>query len=61
MIIANTSLMYEAIKGELVTRQEGFRKDIQSFFSLPIPKAVWTKTRLLQNQDFAAFIDSSLK
>jgi len=61
MIIANTSLMYEALKDELVTNQEGFRQDIRSFFSLPVPNAVWTKTRLLQNQDFAAFIDSSLK
>ena len=33
MIIANTSLMYEALKDELVTNQEGFRQDIRSFFS----------------------------
>jgi hypothetical protein len=61
MVIANTSLMYEALKDELVTKQDGFRRDIRLFFSLPIPKAVWTKTKLLQNHDFAAYIDSSLK
>ena len=61
MVISNTSSMYEALKDELVTKQEGLRRDVKSFFSLPVPKAVWTKTKLLQNQDFAAFIDYSFK
>jgi hypothetical protein len=61
MVIANASLMYEALKDELVTRQEGFRRDLRSFFSLPIPRAVWAESKLLQNQDFAAFIESTLK
>jgi hypothetical protein len=61
MVISNTSSMYEALKNELVTKQEGLRRDVKSFFSLPVPNAVWIKTKLLQNQDFAAFIDSSLK
>jgi hypothetical protein len=61
MVISNTSSMYEALKDELVTKQEGLRRDVKWFFSLPIPKAVWIKTKLLQNQDFAAFIESSLK
>jgi hypothetical protein len=52
--------VYEALKDELVIKQEGLRRDVRMFFSLPVPKAVWTKTKLLQNQDFAAFIDSSL-
>jgi hypothetical protein len=60
-IISNTSSVYEALKDELVTEQEGLRRDVKEFFSLPIPKAVWTKTKLLQNQDFAAFIESALK
>ncbi|HUZ08190.1 MAG TPA: hypothetical protein VMV89_11975 [Candidatus Paceibacterota bacterium] len=49
------------MKDDLLVKQEGSRRDIAQFFSLPIPKAVWIKTKLLQNQDFAAFIDSSLK
>ena len=61
MIISNTSSMYEALKDELVTKQEGLRRDVKSFFSLPVPKAVWNTTKLLQNQDFAAFIESSMK
>lgn len=53
--------MYEALKDELVTKQEGLRRDIRSFFSLPVPNAVWCCAKRLQNQDFAAFIESSLK
>jgi hypothetical protein len=61
MIISNTSSVYEALKDELVIKQDGLRRDVKSFFSLPVPNAVWIKTKLLQNQDFAAFIESSLK
>lgn len=61
MIISHISSVYEALKDELVTKQEGLRRDVKSFFSLPVPKAVWNNTKLLQNQDFAAFIESSLK
>jgi len=61
MIISHISSMYEALKDELVTKQEGLRRDVASFFSLPIPKAVWQRTKPLQNLDFAAFIESSLK
>ena len=60
-IISNTSSTYEALKDGLLTEQEGLRRDVKEFFSLPIPNAVWRRTKLLQNQDFAAFIESSLK
>jgi len=61
LVISHTSSTYEALKDELLTRQDGLRRDVGLFFSLPIPNTVWIKTKLLQNQDFAAFIDSSLK
>ena len=61
MVISHTGSVYEAIKDELLTKQDGLRRDVKAFFSLPVPKAVWTRTKLLQNQDFAAFIESSLK
>jgi hypothetical protein len=61
MIISHTSSVYEALKDDLLIKQENLRRDVKSFYSLPVPSAVWTKTKLLQNQDFAAFIDSSLK
>ena len=61
MIILHISTTYYAMNDELLLKLEGARGDIAQFFTLPVPKAVWSKTKLLQNQDFAAFIDSSLK
>jgi hypothetical protein len=61
MVISHTSSVYEALKDELLNKQEGLRRDVRAFCSLPVPNAVWIKTKLLQNQDFAAFIESSLK
>ena len=60
-VIAHTSSVYETLKDELLVRQEGLRRDVRQFFSRPVPRAVWSSTRLLQNQDFAAFVESSLK
>lgn len=57
MVILHISSMYEALKDELVIKQEGLRRDVGSFFSLPIPKAVWEKTKLFQNEDFVAFVE----
>lgn len=61
MWISQTSSTYEALKDDLLTKLEGFRRDVGQSFSLPIPNAVWQKTKLLQNLDFAAFVDSALK
>ena len=60
-IIFHISNVFYAMKDDLFVAQDGSRQDIAQFFSLPVPKAVWQRTKLLQNQDFAAFIDSSLK
>lgn len=59
MVILHLSSVYEALKDELVIRQHGLRRDVAAFFSLPIPKAVWEKTKLLQNEDFVAFVEKS--
>jgi hypothetical protein len=60
-IIFHISNVFYAMKNDLLVEQEGSRRDIAQFLSLPVPRAVWTKTKLLQNQDFAVFIESSLK
>lgn len=61
LVILHTNSVYNAMSRQVVVEYEELRRDIAQFFALPIPKAVWTKTKLLQNHDFAAFIDSSLK
>jgi hypothetical protein len=61
LVIAQTNNAYYAVSDKLVVEYEGLRRDIADFFSLPVPKAVWRKSKPLQNRDFAAFIESSLK
>jgi hypothetical protein len=61
LIISHINSVFYATNGKLVVKWEGLRRDVKEFFSLPVPKAVWNNTKLLQNQDFAAFIESSLK
>ncbi len=61
LVIAQMSSAYYAAQGDLMIKLEGSGQDMAQFLSLPIPQAVWTKTKRLQNQDFVAFIDSSLK
>lgn len=57
MVVNHISSVYESLKDELVTKQEGLRQDVRSFFSLPLPKAVWEKTKIFQNQDFVKFVE----
>ena len=61
LVILHVNSVFYAMSDQLVIEYEGLRRDVAEFFSQPIPNAVWQGTKLLQNQDFAAFIDSSLK
>jgi hypothetical protein len=56
-VIQHTSGVYLASRNGLAIKPEGMRKDIGSFFSLPVPKAVWEKGEILQDKDFVAFVE----
>ena len=58
MLILHINSMYFASKDELVIQLEGWRRDIAEFLALPIPGEVWNKIKVLQNEDFVAFVDS---
>ena len=61
MLISHLSTVFRAMKhGEFVTL-EGLQKDVQEFFTWPIPKAVWEKFKPLQDRKFAAFVENSLQ
>src|SRR5215216_342503 len=51
---------YQAMRNDLVLKAEGVRRDVVSFFSKPIPKAVWGELKAFQNDDFVAFVESCL-
>ena len=56
-IILHLSSTYYAIRSGFFQKPHGLRKDIESFFSLPIPRAVWERVRILQDVPFVKFVE----
>jgi hypothetical protein len=50
-------LPFHAMRDELTIKPEGLRRDVWWFFSLPIPRAVWEKFKVLQNDKFAFYVE----
>ena len=38
------------MKDQLVVKLEGLRRDVSQFLSLPIPKVIWEKTKLVKKR-----------
>ena len=49
-----------ARNGGLLTLRE-LALDAQDFFSLPLPRAMWEKTKIFRNPKFVRFIEKALK
>ncbi len=60
LVLLHISSVYYAMKDELVVKLEGLRRDVSQFLSLPIPLTIWEKSKLVQNDDFVAFVESCL-
>ncbi len=56
MVIQHINSVYCAMNDQLVVKVEGLRRDVAQFFSLPIPREVWENIKVLQNDDFVAFV-----
>lgn len=60
-LIAHLSTVFRAMKHGEFVKLEGLRKDVQQFFGLPIPNAVWNKLKPLQDNHLVVFIESCLR
>ena len=58
-IILHLSSTYYGIRSGFFRKTQGLRKDIERFFSLPIPRAVWQKVKTLQDPPFVKFVERS--
>jgi hypothetical protein len=58
LVIQHINSVYCAMNDHLVIQVEGLRRDIAQFFSLPIPREIWEKIKVFQNDDFVAFVES---
>jgi len=58
-LILHLSNTYYATRGGFIQKLRGLRKDIERFFCLPIPRAVWEKVKDLQDESFVRFVERS--
>lgn len=49
-----------AIRNGLMDAPEGLGLDIRTFFSLPVPRAVWDSKRHFQDAEFVAFVEKQI-
>ena len=60
MVIQQTNAVFYAMRDKLTISPDGFRRDVVEFFSLPIPRTVWERLKVFQNDRFVAFLESCL-
>jgi hypothetical protein len=60
MLILHLANIRRAMNMGMFVKLQGLQKDIQEFFALPIPKAVWEKMKAFQDDEFVAFVESCL-
>ena len=60
MMIQHLGGAFQTMQSGLLIQQEGLRQDVATFFTLPIPHAIWQETKAFQNDDFLAFVTQCL-
>ena len=60
LLIHHLNSVYHAMQAGMFMTPEGLRRDIQGFFSVPIPSAVWERFRRFQDKTFVRFIEECL-
>ena len=60
MLILHLGNIRQAMNTGMFVKLQGLQKDVQEFFVLPIPKAVWERMRPFQDDEFVAFVESCL-
>lgn len=60
-LILHLNAVFKANRARMFVPAATLQKDIAMFFVLPIPQAVWKKSRSLQEADFVAFVEDALR
>jgi hypothetical protein len=58
LVIQHLGIVFRAMKSDLTIDPEGLRRDVWQFFSLPIPLRVWNRIKVMQDDDFVAFVEA---
>jgi|SRR4051812_46511383 hypothetical protein len=60
-LVMHLSTVFRVKREGVLTPLNGLEKDVQDFFTLPIPKAVWEQLRAYQDYDLVRFIEQTVK
>ncbi len=60
LLITHLAVSHAALRHGVLPGLSGLEKDVCHFFSLPIPREVWTWSREFQDPKFVRFIESCL-
>jgi hypothetical protein len=58
LVVQHLGSVFSAMRDDLTIDPEGLRRDVWQFFSLPVPQAVWDRLKILQDDDFVAFVEA---
>ena len=61
LVILHLNASHYAFTQGLFKKPDGLGEDVRSFFSCPIPAAVWQKTRRFRDRKFAKFVEDHLE
>ncbi len=60
-LLLHLSATFRGMKAGMFVTRQALEKDIRWFLSLPIPNAVWQKSKGLLEADFTAYVDGCLR
>jgi hypothetical protein len=59
LVVLHLSSAQEAMKQGMFAAPDGLQRDIQRFFSWPIPKSVWERIKAFQDKDLVEFVETN--
>jgi hypothetical protein len=60
LVVQHLYVAFRAMQNGLIPRPKALRREVWDFFSLPVPRTVWELVKVVQDDDFAAFVESCL-
>lgn len=57
LVIQHLNSVYQTMHHQLAITPDGLRRDVWQFFDLPIPRAVWERIKVLQDDAFVRFVE----
>jgi hypothetical protein len=59
LMIQHVNSVFHAIQSGLTISNDGLRRDVREFFSLPVPRAVWQNLKQFQAPSLVEFIEAN--